>query len=177
MQRISQVTIADANDKAKPILEGLKSAMGKEVQIFGAMANSPALLQGFLNLKKELDGGKIAAKMAEQIASAVAGANKCHYCASAHEFISKSLGVDAGEVSANRAGFSSDPKTQAAITFALLVVEKKGHLSDQELQAARDAGFSDEELTEIIGLVGLNIITNYFNEVFQTEIDFPVIDI
>ena len=51
-----------------------------------------------------------------------------------------------------------------------------GQVTDQELEAVRSAGFSDEEIVEIIGNVAVNLFTNYFNHVADTEIDFPKVN-
>lgn len=55
------------------------------------------------------------------------------------------------------------------------IVEKRGRVNDADLQAVRSAGFSDEEVVEILAHVALNTFTNYFNEAFKTDIDFPVV--
>jgi alkylhydroperoxidase family enzyme len=44
------------------------------------------------------------------------------------------------------------------------------------VRAVKDAGYSDAEVMEIVAHVALNTLTNYVNEVAQTEIDFPVTD-
>jgi len=43
----------------------------------------------------------------------------------------------------------------------------------EKIAAVKEAGFSDQEIIEIVAAVGLNIFTNYFNDVAQTAIDFP----
>lgn len=39
----------------------------------------------------------------------------------------------------------------------------------------RAAGFSDAEILDIVGHVALNVLTNFYNNVAKTEIDFPVV--
>ena len=46
-------------------------------------------------------------------------------------------------------------------------------ISDDDIREIRIAGFGEEEIVEIVAHVALNIFTNYFNLVAQTEIDFP----
>ena len=41
------------------------------------------------------------------------------------------------------------------------------------LQELRDHGFTDGDLAEVVANVALNIFTNYFNHVAETDIDFP----
>lgn len=176
MQSIKKLTISNTQGKAKELLEGAKKAMGKELNIFGAMANSPAALEGLLNFNSALSKGKLNPKLREQLALGIAGQNKCNYCASAHTYIAEQSGVPASECFVNLQAKSSDKKTQAALTFASQIIQKHGSVSEFDLKAIRDAGFSDEELIEILAHVALNTFTNYFNNTFKTEIDFPVVE-
>lgn len=63
----------------------------------------------------------------------------------------------------------------AALRFATRVVRERGHVSDQDVQAVKAAGFTEAQVIEIVLHVALNTLTNYVNEVAKTEIDFPVI--
>jgi hypothetical protein len=45
------------------------------------------------------------------------------------------------------------------------------------LEAARKAALSDGEIAEVIANVGLNVFTNYFNNVAEVEIDFPEVSL
>ncbi|MFM9889815.1 MAG: carboxymuconolactone decarboxylase family protein [Rickettsiales bacterium] len=176
MQRIQTLTTATAQGKGKELLEGAKKAMGKELNIFGNFAHSPASLDGLLGLVGALSKGKLSPALREQLALVTAGNNACDYCASAHTYLAEKAGVPANERTSNLQGKSADSKTQAALTFASQLVEKRGGVSEAELKAVRDAGFSDEEVIEILAHVALNTFTNYFNEAFKTEIDFPVVN-
>ncbi|MCB0329307.1 MAG: carboxymuconolactone decarboxylase family protein [Bdellovibrionales bacterium] len=171
MQRISPQN--NPQGKAAELLNNVKRSLGSTPNMFTTMANSPALLEGYLGLNSSLAGGALPTKVREQIALTVAGANGCDYCASAHTFLGEKAGVN--ETDANLKGRSNDVKTQAALNFAKSLVEQRGRVADSDLQATRDAGYSDEEILEIIGAVALNTLTNYFNEAVKTEIDFPKI--
>ena len=171
MQRINSITTPEG--KAKDLLDAVQQKLGATPNIFTAFANAPAALEGYLNFNGALGSGKLTPQIREQIALTVAGLNGCDYCASAHTFLGDKAGVDNAELSANLAGESSDAKTQAALTFASQLVEKRGRVSETDVSAVRDAGYSDEEIVEILAHVALNIFTNYFNEAFKTDIDFP----
>ena len=112
-------------------------------------------------------------RLREQIALATAGANGCGYCASAHTFLGKSLGVDEQELERNLSGESSDGRTAAALSFVRAVIAQRGHVTDAELDAVRNAGFTDGEVAELVTAVALNTFTNYFNSVARTDVDFP----
>ncbi len=173
MTRIQPVT--NPEGQAAELYEAVTSQLGMVPNIFKTFANSPAVLEGFLSMNGALSKGMLTPALREQIALAVAGANGCDYCASAHTAIGKGAGVSADELVTSVNGQSSDSKAQAALTFALSVVKNHGNVSDAELQAVRDAGYSEGEVVEIITHVGVNIFTNYFNHIAATEIDFPVV--
>ncbi|MDQ9090239.1 carboxymuconolactone decarboxylase family protein [Pseudoalteromonas haloplanktis] len=177
MQRITTLTVNTTSGQAHTQLTNLKQAMGSEVNLFGALANSPAALQGFLNFKGSLDKGTLTKLQAEQLGLAIAGVNGCRYCASAHSFISEKLGLSADEIKANLNATSTDSKTNALLGFAKNVIEQRGRVSQEQIQSVKDADFSDEQLVEVIAHIALNTFTNYFNEAFDIEIDFPKVEL
>ncbi len=175
MTRISPITAEQADPKAAELLGNVKSSLGMVPNIFGTMANAPALLEGYLGLSGALGSSSLSAKLNEQIALAVAGANQCDYCASAHTALGAMAGVDAAEMTRNLAGQSADHRTQLVLDFVSEIVGTRGQVSEDRLIELRNHDFSDQQLLEIFGQVMVNIFTNYFNHLAGTEIDFPVV--
>lgn len=88
-----------------------------------------------------LGKGKLSASTRERIALAVAEWNGCSYCLSAHTSLGKNLAkLDDAEITANRNGASNDPKTDAAVRFAIKVVSERGHLQTSDVDAIKQAG-------------------------------------
>jgi alkylhydroperoxidase family enzyme len=83
------------------------------------------------------------------------------------------LGLTPAQLEAAYTADSTDPQIAAALHFAQQLVQNQGHVSDQEVAKIRQAGYSDAEIAEIVGHVALNLFTNYFNTVAQTDVDFP----
>ncbi len=175
MARLAQVTDADASPAATELFTAIKAKVGMTPNLYRVAANQPAALKALLQLGETLGGGAFDAKTREAIALAVAGANNCDYCASAHTAISKGLKVDPDEISARLAGRSADARLQAILTLAVAIVEKRGFATDADLAAAREAGLSDADIVEVVANVVANIFTNYLNHVADTDIDFPVV--
>jgi uncharacterized peroxidase-related enzyme len=177
MSRINTpASIDTAPAAAKPLLEAVKKQMGSVPNLFRVVANSPAALEGYLGLNGALSKGSLDAKTRERIALAVAEINGCGYCLSAHTYLGKNVAkLDDAEMTANRSGASNDLKADAAVRFAVKVVNARGHVSDADIAAAKTAGFDDGQIIEIVLHVALNTLTNYVNEVAGTEIDFPVV--
>jgi AhpD family alkylhydroperoxidase len=139
------------------------------------MAQSRAVLDGYLALNSALAKGSLGRKLGEQIALLTAEQNGCNYCASAHTALGKHAGLADSDIAAARDGRASEPRAQAALSLARAVIETRGHVSDAELAAARRAGLSDGEIGEVVAHVAVNVFTNYFNSLADTEVDFPAV--
>lgn len=176
MTRISAVDHETATGKAKDLLDGVKAKLGFAPNLMKAFANSPVALEAYLGFNATL-GKALNAKLREEIALITAEQNGCGYCASAHTALGKAAGLSDDETIAARGGVGSDNKKTAALTFAKAILEKRGSVSDDELAEIRSAGYTDGEITEIVGHVALNVLTNYFNNLAETEIDFPVVSV
>ncbi len=88
----------------------------------------------------------------------------------AHAYLGKHVAkLDEAEIAANLQGWSNDAKADAAVSFAVKVVRKRGHICDADLGVVRDAGYSDAEVIEIVQHVALNTWTNYVNEVSKNR--------
>ncbi|MCH9654561.1 MAG: carboxymuconolactone decarboxylase family protein [Planctomycetes bacterium] len=173
MQRLNSVSPETAEGKAKTLLDGVKAKLGITPNIMKTMANSPAVLDAYLKFSGSLGSGELTAANREQIALNVSEFNQCGYCLAAHSAIGESLGLTEEEIQSNRSGTDSDEKTKALMNLSRKIVEKRGFVSDQDIQEFRDAGYGDAEITEVVANVALNIFTNYFNHLAQTEVDFP----
>lgn len=177
MSNLPLIDRATASAAARPVLDNVQRAFGGVPNIFKAMANSPATLEGYLGFAGALGKGELDRKLREHIALSVAGINACTYCASAHAAIGKSLGIGDAEAKENLLGKSADARVAAALVFARALVTKRGRLSAADFAAIRAAGYDDGAIVEIIGHVALNIFTNYFNLAAGTEVDFPKVEL
>jgi uncharacterized peroxidase-related enzyme len=168
-------SIESAPAAAQPLLQAVHKQLGRVPNLFSVVSHSPAALEGYLGMSGALARGRLPAPTRERIALAVAGVNQCGYCLAAHSYLGRNLaGLDEAEIRANRAGRSHDAKADVAVRFAVNVALNRGHVSDADVQAARDAGYDDAQLVEIVQHVALNTWTNYLNSVAGTPIDFPV---
>jgi uncharacterized peroxidase-related enzyme len=162
--------------KAKDLLSAVKAKLGMAPNMMRTMANSPAVLEGYLNFNAALGGGELPTGLREQIALAVAEANSCEYCLSAHTALGKMAGLKPEQVSQSRDAAASDPKADAALKFAVSVVNSRGAVTDAEFSKVRAAGFSEGEVAEILAHVAINVFTNYFNKAALTVVDFPKVE-
>lgn len=175
MSRINPVERETTNDRLRKTFDAIQQQLGVVPNMMRTMAQSPAVLEAYLAFGAALRKGLLPAALQEQIALAVAEANACDYCLSAHAVLGRGAGLSTEEVDASREGRAADPRAAAALTFARAVVERRGAATDQDVARVRAAGFGDGEIAEILAHVGLNVFTNYFNRAVQTDVDFPLV--
>jgi len=177
MSRMNPIDPSTASGKAKELLDAVKAKLGVVPNMMRTLANSPAALEGYLSFSGALAKGTFSAALRERIAIAIAQANSCGYCLSAHAVIGGKVGLGVDDVAAARGGEASDPRIAAILRLALGVNAKNGHVGEAELSAARGAGLTDSDIAETIANVGLNVFTNWFNHVVDPVVDFPVLQL
>src|SRR5271167_3480163 len=157
MSRLPAIQPQAATGKAKELLDAVQAKLKITPNMTRVMANSPAVLEGYLSFSGALAGGALDPKLREAIALEVGEQNSCQYCVSAHTAIGKLTGLSDSEINDAREAKSVSPRNTAALQFAHQVVATKGRPTDADVEAVRRAGFSDGEIAEIIAHVALNI--------------------
>jgi AhpD family alkylhydroperoxidase len=142
-----------------------------DINIFKTMAVSPTFMEGFLAFNKTVSGGTLSEELREKIALTAAGKNGCDYCKAAHSKMAAGAGISEGGIEYALQGKCGDAKIDAALKFVTALIEKRGHIDDADFNAVKDAGYSDQEIIDIFGQTMVNIVTNYFNDFVQTDID------
>ena len=139
------------------------------------MSISPDVLAGFVGLQSSL-AKTLDIKTRDAIALAVSEVNGCGYCIAAHSYVATNFArMSPEEIALNRRGGSHDIKHAAATNFAQHLMTTRGKVSDADLQAVRDAGYSNAQVIEMVALSAQFLLTNFINHVAQTDIDFPAI--
>ncbi|MEZ6186323.1 MAG: carboxymuconolactone decarboxylase family protein [Planctomycetota bacterium] len=175
MSRIHLVDPQSATGRASELLTAVEKKLGLIPNMTRGMAVAPAALEAYLAASDALSRGALPGRVREQLALTVAEANGCGYCLAAHSLIGGKLGLSEDEVLAARRAEAPDASTAALLRFARQVAEHRGRVSEADLEAVRAAGYGDDAIAEVIAHVALNVLTNYFNNVAETPIDFPAV--
>lgn len=174
MPRIPVHTVDSAPEASRDALTALESQYGKVLNIHGEMAHSPAVLHAYVALQDVLrEHGTLDARTREAIALAVGNEDDCDYCQAAHTGGGRKAGLSDDEMIDVRRGRAAEPRLDAILVLARELAARVGNTSDEAWQSALDAGWSDEQLTELTTHVTLNLLTNYFNHHVHTELDVP----
>lgn len=174
MSRIPIPAVEEAPAASRPLLAETHKRLGTVPNLYRIVATSPAALEALVGFYSALEKGDLDPLTRERIALTVAEANGCEYCLSAQTFrVRQGAMLDDAEITANRSGASNDVKADAAVRFAAKLARGRGAVTDADVTAVREAGYSDAEIVEIIAHVAVNLFTGTANLALQTEIDFP----
>lgn len=172
MPRLNVVKPENASGENKKIYDDLIQQKGKIFNIFQGMANSPAALKAYLSMSSVLAEGELSPEEREIVYLAVSEHNGCRYCASAHSLVAKQVGLSDEAILAARRFEAPNDKHEALLQFVKRVIQTKGFVDDKHLASVREAGYSDGQITEVIGYIGLATFSNLFNHVHDTTLDF-----
>lgn len=171
METLPLVDPRQAAGKTQEIFARVVQRMGRVPKMMQLLANSPASAEAYLQFNLCMSQATLPLGTRVLIAATVAAADQSEYSRVIARSQAREAGVSDGALALAERGESEDPKVLAALRFALLVVQRRGHLPAGEVAVLREAGYGDGEIVEIVSMVCLAIYRNYFNLVAGTEID------
>ena len=155
-------TIASAPESSKPGLEQLRQAFGVTPNIAAAIANSPKLLNSLVGVFEQVHSSSLTEQEIQIVLLTDAVANSCAYAVAFHTTLALQQGIHPEQTAAIRERRVPTDKRFAALSIlAKTLIEKRGHLSGQELDSFIAAGFTSEQVLEVIAIVAASTITNY----------------
>lgn len=123
---------------SKPTLDMFTKIIGFTPNMMAAFALSPIAFNSWATLLGSLNNKALDVRTRDSIGLAVSKVNSCNYCLTVHSFTAEHM-----EIILARKSHASDPKRDAALQFARKVIETRGQVSDCDLNAVRDAGYTD----------------------------------
>jgi uncharacterized peroxidase-related enzyme len=133
--------------------------------VFRALGHRPAELRAFLDYHDALmerDSGLSKAER-ELVVVATSGANSCTYCVVAHGAILRIRAKDpqlADRVATNPWTVELSERERAIVDLALALALDPSTVGTDELDAARDAGLTDEEIWDVGAITALFALSN-----------------
>ncbi len=172
MRSFDVPTKEQVSDQNKQIFDQLESNLGFVPNIYATYAHSENGLARYINFangKTSLNN-----KEKEVINLAVSQINGCNYCLAAHTQLGKMNGFTEDQTVELRQGKASfDSRLDALARLAREIIENRGNIADATVQGFFDAGYSKENLVDVIINVGEKSITNFLHNITGIPIDFP----
>jgi AhpD family alkylhydroperoxidase len=172
---MAEFTVYDeeaAPEQARPMLAGAKRRLGFVSTLSGVMAESPELLAGYNALLEKFQASSLPGPAKQVVLVTASVANGCAYCVAAHSTMALRAGLAPDAVAALRAGKPvDDPALEAVHTFTHAVVEHRGWVGDERVEAFLAAGFTRRHVLDVILGVGAKTLSNYTNHIAHTPLD------
>lgn len=173
MPRLNVVETEAATGKIKELYEASQQEYGNVFNLFKGLANAPLALEAYMTLEKLIAGGKLSPAEQDIVRLAASQFNGCEYCLAAHTMTGQMKGLSEDEVLRIRRGDASDPRHAALVRFTNRVLDTKGVVSDEDIDAFRAAGYTDEHIAEVTTILAQKTLSNYFNHIHDTPLDIP----
>ena len=174
MQTFPVLDIDTAPAKSRPALQALQGAFGMIPNVAGAMATSPVLIDSLVALFGKVHGGSFTEAQIQTLLLTNAVTNGCAWAVAFHTGLALKEGLDQADVEAIRERRVPKDATSAALsTFARPLIEKRGRVDEDDVDAFVAAGFRKEHALEVIAVVAASTITNYTGSVTKPPVDEP----
>jgi alkylhydroperoxidase family enzyme len=174
METLQPIEPSKATGEAKVLLDAIQKRLPRVPNMLALLAHSPKVLASYLDLTDAFNS-QLPERLRDLITITVAQVTGGDYLLSFAHVLAKREGLSDEETNAARHGESSDAKTAAALRFAAKAAREHGRVSESDLAAVREAGYTDAELVAIVAYISFSVFRVYFNLMAQTAIDFPVV--
>ena len=165
---VSRFPVTELEDLPEDLRERvgvITEKSGFTPNIFRALGHRPAELRAFLDyhdaLMERSDGLSKAER--ELVVVATSGANHCTYCVVAHGAILRIRAKDpelADRVSSNPWQVELDERGRAIVDLALALAQDSALFGEGDLEAARNAGLTDDEIWDVGAITALFAMSN-----------------
>lgn len=167
-------TLDSAPEGSRPALRQLQSAFGMIPNLIGAMSTSPVLINSLVGLFGKVHGASFTEPQVQIVLLTDAVTNGSAWAVAFHTALALKEGIDPADVQAIREGrLPKDSKFAALSGLAKTMIEKRGRLSDDDINRFLAAGFGKDLLLEVIAAVAASTITNYTGNITKPPLDAP----
>jgi alkylhydroperoxidase family enzyme len=165
-------TIESAPEGSKPALEQLQQAFGFVPNLVGAISNSPILIHSLFGLFQKVHGGSFTEAEIQTLLLTNAVTNSSSWAVAFHTALALKEGLGPADVQAIRERQLPSNKRYAALSrLARTLIERRGHLSNEDLTAFIEAGFEPALALEVVAVVAASTITNYAGSITNPPLE------
>jgi len=170
--KFTQHTPETAPDESKPLLETARRHYGTIPNLFGYLAEAPAALAAYQDLFHLFSTTSFSPAQQQLILLTVSVANECEYCVAAHSRAGKAAKLaEQTLIAVRNSEVVEDAHDAALVTFTQTVVDKRGRLTETDLTNFDEAGFTQQQVLEVLVGVSLKTLANYTNHLTHTELN------
>ena len=172
MQNFTLHTVESAPKESKPLLEKSVKAFGSIPNLHAVMAEAPTLLDTYQALHQAFLETSFTDEEKTVVWQTINIEHNCQYCVPAHTAIAKSMKISDDVINALKTG-SALPSEELNVLrdTTLAMVRQRGVINEAELDKFYTAGFTQQNLLEIIVGLAQKVMSNYTNHLAKTPLD------
>ncbi len=172
MTNFNTYSLETVPEAGRETLETVKKAYGFVPNLIGTMVESPALAGAYLDISKSFGQSSFTPTEQQVVLLTASRINECEYCVAAHSTVAKLSEVPASVVNALREDRTlEDPRLEALRAFTRQVVEQRGWVGENAVDAFIDAGFTRAQVLEVVLGVAMKTLSNYTNHLAKPALD------
>jgi uncharacterized peroxidase-related enzyme len=169
----SPLLLQDAPLASRTLLEQAHRYFGFVPNLLATLAHSPSALRVYFTADLGFQHGTLTPGEQQIVLLAASKENACRYCTQSHSALARFFANVPGDaiIAIENDQPLSDPKLNALVNLTRQLVSHRGHAPRDTIDAFLAAGYSKDQLLEVLVGVGLKTISNYFDHVSAVEID------
>ncbi len=173
---MTEFTLYDENtapESTKGTLKEVKAAYGMLPNLYGYLAESPVALNAYLHINDQLMKNSSLTPVQVQVALlAISEVNNCEFCIAAHSWVGDTLKANPQTIKAIRDGGDiEDPQDKALVALVRALVNDRGFVADEIMDQFLAAGFSKENVMDLLVCNMLKSLSNYANHITKTQVN------
>lgn len=165
-------SIDTAPEASHSLLQDVQRQFTFLPNLHAVMAGSPALLEAYMTISELFGSSSLTPVEQDVVLLTVSHGNGCDYCVAAHSVGADMSTTPAEVVDAIRDGrVIAEDKLEALRHFTAQLVNRRGWVEQQDIDALLQAGYTRQTMLDIIVGVGMKTLSNYTNHIAQTPLD------
>lgn len=157
---------------SQPMLENLQKAIGFVPSLYGVLAEAPKALEAYEVLATLFKESSLTSTEQHVVWLTINYENNCDYCVPAHTGLAKMDRVPDDVIEALRNGTAiADQRLEALRSFIRRLVQDRGWVDDDEVELFLAAGYTRQNILEVILGMAHKVISNYTNHLARTPVD------
>jgi uncharacterized peroxidase-related enzyme len=171
--KIELISHEKASASVKPLLDQVKQTYGFVPNTYGIFAHSPLAVAAYLQINGLIKEHSTLTPQEQQVVMlSVSVENGCEYCVAAHTVVAGMVETPPEAVAKIRQNeLPADPRLAVLSDFTRSLVRNRGWVPECEQQAFIDAGFTIEQVFDVITIVSLKTLSNYANHLGDPQVD------
>jgi AhpD family alkylhydroperoxidase len=172
MHRYPVHTVESAPEKSRNALTVIRDHMGFLPNLAAVMAHSPTLITGLAGALANFNNGSFSPGQRQTLLLTNAVTNRCAWAVAFHSTLALRAGVEPDDVAAIRERrLPRDPKLAALSQLTRALIEHRGHLDDRTVTAFTEAGFTADQVFEVIAGLAISTMTNYAGNIATPPVE------